>query len=610
MGVQSNLTGEAKIPENKLLCKITEDLVSDDEHEQNRQLLAEELHGEYGYVYDQMDTEYTLKAGSESRDADIVVFEREGTRRQEDIRIAIEIEPEDTEPDDQKHGVEQAKSYMRLAPSEFGIWFNGAERYDFYQEDGKITEIKDIPPHGASLNDIERRTFSQLTPAVELKTEFRRCHNYIAANQGLSKTDAFHELLKVIFCKAHDEKNSENVRFYVTEEERRNNPDACKRRISTLFDEVKDLHGTVFDENDKLKFNADVLAFVVGELEPYLLIDTESDVKGDAYETIVGSNLRGDRGEFFTPRNVCQAGVAISFATISQQQWNSLDIIDPACGTGGFLISVIEFLKQYFTEQQHNKWSDEEKAKDLALDQLQAFCENHLYGMDLNPQLIRAAQMNEVMHGNGHQNPFPANSLDYPEKWRDDSVKLGMFDLLFTNPPFGSNMKVEDTDILRQYDLAHQWDGVEMKSELRKSVPPQQLFIEWSIQFLKPGGKAAIVTPDSILTNPSEKFIRHWILRHTKVLASIGLPRETFEPYTPTKTHLVLFEKRKQPLDNLAQSRYKTFMAEAKKVGNDKRGEPIYLRTPEGEKIVGSDGEPIIDDDLPATVKAFKEWWQ
>ena len=610
MGVQSDLAGEARIPEDKLICKITDDLVDDNEHERNRQLLAEEFHGEYGYTYDQMDTEYTLKAGSDSRDADIVVFDREGTRRQEDIRIAVEIEPEDTEPDDPNHGVEQAKSYMRLAPSKFGIWFNGAERFDFHQDDGKITEIKDVPPHGASLADIEKRTFDQLIPAVELKTEFKRCHNYIAANQGLSKTDAFHELLKVIFCKAHDEKHSSKVRFYVTDDERRNNPDACKRRISSLFDEVKTEHPSVFGEGDSLKFNADVLAFVVGELEPYLLLDTDSDVKGDAYETIVGSNLRGDRGEFFTPRNVCQAGVAMAYSTISERKWDSLDVIDPACGTGGFLISVIEYLKRHFMEQQRKKWSDEEKARDVALDQLQTYCENHLYGMDLSPQLIRAAQMNEVMHGNGHRNPFPANSLDYPDEWEDDSVELGMFDLLFTNPPFGSNMKVEDKEILRQYDLARQWDGTEKKSDLRKSVPPQQLFIERSIQLLKPGGRAAIVTPDSILTNPSEKFIRHWILRHTKVLASVGLPRETFEPYTPTKTHLVLFEKRKNPLDNLAQSRYKTFMAEAKKVGNDKRGEPIYLRTPEGEKIVGSDGEPIIDDDLPAVVKSFKEWWQ
>jgi len=609
MGVQSDLSGETKIPENKCLCKITGKIVTDNEHEKNRQQVAEELHGEYGYSYEQMDREYTLQAGPESRDADIVVFNREGTKRQEDIRIAVEIEPEDTEPDDPKHGKEQAKSYMRLAPAKFGIWFNGIEHFYFNQEDGKFTEIKDVPPHGSTLADIEHRTFDQLTPAVELKTEFKRCHNYIAANQGLSKTDAFYELIKVIFCKAHDERHSKRVRFYVTDGERRNNPEACKRRIVTLFEEVKSKH-SIFDVDDTLKFDADVLAYVVAQIEPYLLLDTDSDVKGDAYETIVGSNLRGDRGEFFTPRNVCQAGVAMAFSTIPERRWDKLDIIDPACGTGGFLISVIEFLKRHFIAEQKKKWSSEEKAHSVALDLIQEYCENHLYGMDLSPQLIRAAQMNEVMHGNGHKNPFPANSLDYPETWKDDEVKLGKYDLLFTNPPFGASLKVEDNDILRQYDLGHQWNDLEMQSDLRKSVPPQQLFIERSIEFLKPGGKAAIVTPDSILTNPSEEFIRHWILKNAKVIASVGLPRETFEPYTPTKTHLVLFEKRESPIDNPALSNYKTFMAEAKKVGNDKRGEPIYLRTPEGEKIVDNKGEPIIDDDLPAVVEAFKEWYQ
>jgi type I restriction enzyme M protein len=610
MEVQSDLTGEARIPEDQLLCKITDDLKDDEEHERNRQQVAEELHGEYGYTYDQMAVEYTLKAGSESRDADIVVFEKSGTRRQEDIRIAIEIEPEDTEPDEPNHGIEQAKSYMRLAPCEFGIWFNGVEHFYFHQEDdGSFTEIKDVPPHGSTLKDIEKRTFDQLTPAVELKTEFKRCHNYIAANQGLSKTDAFYELIKVIFCKAHDERHSTRVRFYVTDEERRNNPEACKRRIESLFDEVKDAH-SIFDEDDGLKFDADVLSYVVAELEPYLLLDTDSDVKGDAYETIVGSNLRGDRGEFFTPRNVCQAGVAMAFHTFPERDWSSQDIIDPACGTGGFLISVIEFLKQNFIAEQEKKWKDPKKAREVALDLIQEYCENHLYGMDLSPQLIRAAQMNEVMHGNGHRNPFSANSLDYPDSWSDDSVKLGMFDMLFTNPPFGASLKVEDKEILRQYDLGHQWEGTTMKSGLRKSVPPQQLFIERSLQLLKSGGRASIVTPDSILTNPSEEFIRHWILKNAKVLASVGLPRETFEPYTPTKTHLVLFEKRASPIDNPAQSNHKTFMAAAEKMGNDKRGEPIYLRTPEGEKIVDGSGEPIIDDDLPAIVEAFKDWNQ
>jgi len=610
MGVQSDLTGEAQIPDDKIFCKVTDSLRNNNEHERNRRRFSEELHGEYGYTYDQMDIEYTVKAGSEGRDVDLVVFKREGTRRQEDIRVTVEIEPEDTEPDDPNHGVEQAKSYMRLAPAEFGIWYNGVETFYFHQDDGKITEIKDIPPHGATLEDIEERDFDQLTPAVELKTEFKRCHNYIASNQGLSKTDAFHELIKIIFCKAHDERHSSRVRFYVTDNERRNNPEACKRRISTLFEEVKEEHTDIFTDEDAINFEPDVLAFVVAELEPYLLLETDSDIKGEAYETIVGSNLRGDRGEFFTPRNVCQAGVAMAFHTKPERDWSKLDVIDPACGTGGFLISTIEHMKRQFIDQQKQKWSDPDKAKRRGLDLLQQYCENHVYGMDLNPQLVRAAQMNEVMHGNGHRNPFPANSLDYPENWDDDNVDLGMFDLLFTNPPFGSNMSIEDKEILRQYDLAHKWDGTKMKSDYRKSVPPQQLFIERSVQLLKSGGVAGIVTPDSILTNPSEKFIRHWLLKHTKVIASIGLPRETFLPYTPTKTHLVLLEKRDAPIDNPSLSGHEAFMASAEKIGTDKRGEPIHLRTPEGDKIVNSEGDLIIDDDLPSVVQEFKGWYK
>lgn len=425
----------------------------------------------------------------------------------------------------------------------------------------------------------------------------------------MSKTNAFHELLKVIFCKAHDEKYSSHVRFYVTDEERRNDPESCQNRINGLFEEVKSEHQTIFRPDEQINFSADVLAFVVSELEPYLLLSTASDVKGEAYETIVGSNLRGDRGEFFTPRNVCQAGVAMAFHTVPRSKWSSVDVIDPACGTGGFLISVIDLMKRSFVENQEAKWDNKETAYREGMDQLQTYCENHLSGIDLNPELVRAAQMNEVMHGNGHQNPFPGNSLDYPETWSDGSAELGKYDLLFTNPPFGAELRIERENILRQYDLARQWDGVVKKPKLQKSVPPQQLFIERSVQFLKQGGVAAIVAPDGILTNPGTRHIRHWLLQNTRILACIGLPRETFEPYTPTKTHLVVIQKRKQKVADPSSLTEKSFMTAAKVIGSDKRGEFIPLRTPEGEKILNASAEEIVNDDLPAIVKAFRGWY-
>jgi len=523
-----------------------------------------------------------------------------------------------------------------MAPCQFGIWYNGKERYNFFldPETRDIEQINNIPPSGLTLQDIEKPDFDQLTPAYELDDIFERCHNYIAGNEGLQKTEAFHELLKLIFCKVMDERTSQQVRFYVTNNERKENPERCKSRINRLFTRVKDAHPEIFDSNEDLELTADVVAYIVAELESYSLVQTDTDVKGDAYEQIVGGNLRGDRGEFFTPRTVCRSAVEMMFHIFPDSDWNDLSVLDPACGSAGFLISVINFIKRNFYQQELDKWKDDEKALKLAQERTQTYCELHLNGVDINPTLVRAAQMNEVMHGDGHGNLFVQNSLQPESQWPSQmQTQLGLntLDMAFTNPPFGSNLRIENEQILRQFDIGHIWeetdDGYRKKDKLRSSAPPEQLFIERVVQFLRPGGRAAIVIPDNLLTNPGLGFLRHWMLQNTKVVASVDLPRQTFEPYTGTNTHLVILEKYADnpQLDGAEE----TFMAVANDIGHDKRGNKVFLRNKEGKRIVTEttkevirvvDGEkiveektvtePVIDNDLPAIVERFKDWWE
>lgn len=260
---------------------------------------------------------------------------------------------------------------------------------------------------------------------------FRRCHNYIAGNQGLQKPEAFWELLKIIFCKIHDERSSDEVEFYATSKERHglNGRLKAKKRLDSLFSEVKAEYTTIFRENEAIELNPEVLAYIVSQLQMYSLLESDIDVKGRAYEEIVGSNLRGDRGEFFTPRNICQ--MTVSMLDPGEKQV----ILDPACGTGGFLITAMNYVIEKIRSAEISKWGDVERAENAIRQRVQRFAQNYIVGMDLNPNLVKASKMNMVMNNDGAGGLFQANSLKPPVTWDDDLRArqiMGQVDLIFT----------------------------------------------------------------------------------------------------------------------------------------------------------------------------------
>lgn len=626
------------IPQKKLRCLITGDFFRDSEHEKNLQSYAQRLVMEYDYEYTQLNRRFSVQLGSKRFPPDLVAFYTGLPHENSNALLVVEIETEDIKPSDPNHGTGQLFSYMQMLPEcRYGIWYNGIFQLSYYKESPteEPVEINDIPPYGLEIEDIERPNFSQLRPASELRSVFRRCHNYIAGNQGLAKEAAFQELLKLIFCKTIDEKVSVNIQFYVTNQERREKPERCSSRIEVLFNRVKSTHKNIFEKDEVIKLNPSVISYVVSQIQHLAIINTKTDVKGEAYEEIVGGNLRGDRGEFFTPRNVCDASADMIFYTFPEEQWDDLVIIDPACGTGGFLISVINFLQDKFYEMELEKWEDPALALTHTAKRVKDFCERGLHGIDINPTLARATQMNEVMHGNGHGNIFPENSLKMPSEWKDqDKLKFGLgdIDVLFTNPPFGTKIPIMEPSILRNYELGHIWEnknGVwSQTNRLRKSVPPGQLFVERSVMLLKPGGRAAMILADHILTNPGLEFIRQWMLINTKIIARIDLPGETFQPFTGTNAHVILLERKRNEERGLKTIEYESFGAIAKRIGRDRRGQSIYLRTPEGHEILREiekniirivDGkkieervasmEKIIDDDMPFIAESFKKWW-
>jgi type I restriction enzyme M protein len=570
-----------------------------------RQEIAKSLVREYRYEKASIEVEFTIRVGSRKPRADLVIFPVGAAHTQEGALIIVECKASTVKSADKKDGVGQLQSYMAASPNvSYGMWTNGIERFCYRRivKGGTVSteEVPDLPVFGRGDEEQDRPRFDQLKPATSdaLLFAFRRCHNYIAGNQGLQKPQAFWELLKLIFCKIHDERQNDEVQFFTAANERHgvNGPLKVQKRIEALFTQVKADYPTIFRQSESIELKPVVLAYLVTQLQMYSLLESDIDVKGRAYEEIVGSNLRGDRGEFFTPRNVCQ--MAVAMLDPSEKEL----ILDPACGTGGFLITAMNHVIEKIRTAEMTKWGNNVKrAEDAAQGRIRKFAEKYIVGMDFNPELVKASKMNMVMNNDGAGGLFQANSLESPVMWDPDLFErniVGHVDILFTNPPFGSKIPVTDTAILEKYDLGHTWsydkaaDRWTKTDAVQKSQPPEILFIERCIKFLKPGsGRAAIVLPDGILGSPGLGYVREWILRNTRVLASIDLHPDTFQPDVSIQTSILVLERKSAELIAVeaASGRindYSVFMAVASHIGHDKRGNKNYVRDRKGNEVI------------------------
>lgn len=610
-----------------------------------RQEIAKSLVREYEYAKRDISVEFKIKLGSTSKRADLVVFPADAEHTQENAWLIVECKKQDIKPADRTDGVEQLKSYLAASPNAaFGMWTNGLERFCYRVVTTKgirnSVEIPDLPIFGRDEQEAERPRFDQLKPATSdaLLFAFRRCHNYIAGNQGLQKPQAFWELLKLIFCKIHDERHNDEIAFYAgpTERDSVNGYLKIKARIETLWSEVKKDYGSIFKPSEGIDLEPRVLSYLVSQLQMYSLLESDVDVKGRAYEEIVGSNLRGDRGEFFTPRNICQMAVAMLDPGEKQL------ILDPACGTGGFLITAMNHVIEKIREAERKKHKgDVERAHDSIRSRIQKFASKFIVGIDFNPELVKASKMNMVMNNDGAGGLYQANSLENPALWTSelhDRELLGTIDLLFTNPPFGSKIPITDPAILEQFELGRNWsynkdaDQWAMGDATVKSQPPEILFIERCIRFLRPGGRCALVLPDGILGSPGLGYVREWILRNTRILASIDLHPDTFQPHVSIQTSLLVLERKDPQLVALEgaagrMNDYNVFMAVANHVGHDKRGNRTYVRDAQGNEVVEEiersmleyvDGRPVykpqqfmqkvVDDNTLQIAKQFRQW--
>lgn len=653
----------ATLPDGKICDFIDQKVRNDTPEEYVRQNIERRLVLELSYLPEQIEVEYPIKQGSKTVRVDLAIFREGVPHEQENIWIIIECKRDSVQPSASKDGEGQLKSYMAACDnSEWGMWTNGKQKRVFRRiktEEGVVfEEPNDIPSKDGNIDEVDRPTREALKNAVgdNLLFSFKICHDHIYVTDGLQKQPAFFELLKVIFCKIHDERNFPNpLEFYATAKEKKTNDGRLTvfNRISKIFEAVKRQYPAIFDANDSIKLQPRSLAYIIGELQRYSFLSTNIDVKGKAYEELVGANLRGDRGEFFTPRNVQKMTIKMLSPKVTDR------VLDQSCGTGGFLViamnEVIESLKGQVRQQMGRVAEDSAVWRDALNESVKNTAKENFFGIDINPDLVKATKMNMVMNNDGSGNIFRQDSLLHPHQWEGDFKEqfakalginsanlrnensLGHFDVIATNPPFGSKLPIKDEETLKQYKLGHVWkeseQGWEPTEQLLTSAPPEILFIERCWQLLKPGGRMGIVLPDAILGAPGLMYVRQWMIKHCRIVASIDLHPDTFQPRNGTQTSVLILQKKTEDEINRGMMPdYEIFMAQVKAIGHDKRGNTTYRRNEEGEEILvptNPDSIPLIertatgegvarplppqkveDDDTELVAKEFIEWKQ
>ncbi len=555
------------------------------------QVFARQLVEDYKYPKEHIRTrpQYRVKqrpSGGKEFPVDIAVF-LSNNHSFDNEYILVECKKKN-----RKDGKKQLEDYLHFSKAYLGVWFNGEERLFLrkIEKQGKIffEEIPNIPQFGQRVEDIGKFKRKDLKSTHNLKAIFKAIRNHLAANTiGATRDEVLaQQLINLIFCKIYDEKFTKpddivTFRAGVDEE-----PKEVKERILGLFEQVKRKYKDVLDKNDVINLDAKSVNYVVGELQNYCLIEAERDAIAVAFETFIGRALKGEQGQFFTPRNV------IKMMTNILDPNDEDMIIDPACGSGGFLIEALRHIWDKLSkEAEEYHWTDNnlmEEKMDVAL--------NKIRGIDKDYFLAKVARAYMAIIGDGKSGIFCEDSLENPKNWSDKTqqkIDLGKFTVLLTNPPFGSKIPVRGEDKLKQFDLSYKWKKEkktgkwEKTNKLKDKEAPQILFIERCLQLLRDGGRMAIVLPDGVYGNDSLAYIRQWLLEQGRFVAVIDVPIETFMPNTSTKTSIMIFQKLNK---NKIPKDYPIYMAMAQSCGHDRRG-----------KDTGEDDISKIADD-------FKKW--
>ncbi len=568
-----------------------------------RQLYLKVLIDEYGYSTDLMEVEYAVSFGREKKRADIVIFHKE---QRTSPYIIVELKKPKL-----KDGKEQLKSYCNATGAPIGVWTNG-EKISFYhrKDPNYFEDIPEIPNASQKLTDIltERWSIQDLIEKDKLVVERKSLKDLILemedevlANAGV---DVFEELFKLIFTKLFDEmesgrNNSRNLEF-------RNYGDTetqLRARIQDLFDRAKNKWEGIFSSDSRIMLTPSHLSICVSSLQNVKLFNSNLDVVDEAFEYLINKSSKGEKGQFFTPRYVIDMCVKMLNPQVDEK------IIDTAAGSCGFPVHSI-----FYVWEKILKSKGYDKSHLFTLEEKPVECidyvRDNVFAIDFDEKAVRVGRTLNLIAGDGQTNVLHLNTLDW-ERWSErfededwnDTYNTGWkklkklrkdrnsnrdfnFDVLMANPPFAGDIK--ESRILHKYELSKKYVTkavIEANVKKIKSIHKGNhqkvgrdiLFIERNLDFLKPGGRMAIVLPQGRFNNSSDKRIREFITERCRILAVVGLHGNVFKPHTGTKTSVLFVQKWDDKLCPKMED-YPIFFATMQEPSKDNSGDKIFVK--------------------------------
>lgn len=572
-----------------------------------RQLYLLKLSNTYGYPFERMQLEYPVHFGREVKKADIVIFDKDHSTTP---YIIVELKKPKL-----KDGKEQLRSYCNATGAPIGVWTNGGQISYYHRKDPNYFEdIPNIPGVKESLKDIltERWTLDDLVAKDKLVTERKSLKDLILemedevlANAGV---DVFEEVFKLIFTKLFDEMRSGRDKKRALEFRNYGETDGeLKEKVQDLFDAAKNEWDGVFSQDAKILLSPSHLAVCVSSLQDVKLFNSNLDVVDDAFEYLMSKTSKGEKGQFFTPRYVIEMCVKM----LNPQAHETM--IDTASGSCGFPVHTIFHVWRSIMEEkglvQSHLFTTEQKPIECT-----DYVNNKVFAIDFDEKTVRVARTLNLIAGDGQTNVLHLNTLDF-ERWDDttkdedwlDTYNTGWkrlralratknsnyafnFDILMANPPFAGDIK--ESRIIAKYEL-----GKNAKGKFQTKVGRDILFIERNLNFLKPGGRMAIVLPQGRFNNASDKYIRDFIAEHCRILAVVGLHGNVFKPHTGTKTSVLFVQKWDDKLCPKKED-YPIFFATMQKPSKDNSGDKILALDEEGKPKLDNHGHLFVDHDL------------
>jgi len=512
-----------------------------------------ELILDYKYNSKRIEIEVTVPRRTPADRADIVVYEDDDLKKP---YIIVECKKDGITDAEFKQAIEQVFGNANSLRAQFATVIAGTTRTAFNVAEFNSSEreknvIADIPikyGNAPKYKFIKGNLQNELKiiSEGELIQTLKKSHDTVWQGGRLAPTTAFDEVSKLLFCKLKDERDTIKGKPYKFQIGTHETADEVFNRINEIYQKAKEQDAEVFKED--IKLDPKIVYSVVEHLQGIAFTKTDLDTKGVAFETFMDDFFKGRMGQFFTPRKIIRFTVKMLNPTKDEL------ILDPAAGSGGFLLNSMDNVRESV---------EKDYDKNEAWDHWHNFAKQNLYGIEINDQIARVCKMNMIIHDDGHTHVISTDALrDFEEiKNIQEGFKKNHFDIILTNPPFGATIKKTEKDYLDNYVLG----------KGKKTQKSEILFIEKAIDFVKLGtGRIGIVLPDGILTNSSLQRVRDFIMEKCQILAVVSLPQFAFSPYgAGVKTSLVFLRRKgnKEVLSN-----YPIFMAIAKHIGYDATG--------------------------------------